>query len=53
MDRLLAGFLFRFRSPFRRQAVERELDDELRFHLERQSEKYVRLGLTPPEAVLV
>jgi putative ABC transport system permease protein len=30
----------RLRSLFWRSAVERELDDELQFHLERQTEKY-------------
>src|SRR5262245_51804782 len=30
--------------------MERELDDELRFHLEREAEKHVRAGMTPAEA---
>jgi len=38
------------RALFRRAEVERELDDELRFHLERETEKYVRQGMTRAEA---
>src|SRR5215510_14636965 len=40
----------RLRSLFRRRQVERELDEELRYHLERQIEEYVLRGLTPEEA---
>jgi putative ABC transport system permease protein len=50
-DRIvLSDLLYRLRAIFRRNAVERELDDELRFHFERQVEKYVRSGLTQAEA---
>ena len=35
---------------FRRGSVEAELDEELRFHLERQIEKYVQSGLSREEA---
>jgi predicted permease len=38
------------RSLFRRDRVERELDDELRDHLERKTEEYVARGMTPEEA---
>jgi macrolide transport system ATP-binding/permease protein len=48
---MLDDLIFRFRSLFQRSAVERELDDELRFHLEQQVEKHVRSGLTREEAV--
>lgn len=41
---------FRLRSLFRRKAVEGELDEELRFHLEHETEKYIRSGMTPEEA---
>src|SRR5215472_3528274 len=41
---------FRLRALFRRKSVETELDEELRFHLERQAEKYVRAGLDREEA---
>jgi len=40
----------RLRALLRRGTIERELDDELRFHLERSIEKGVRAGLTPDEA---
>jgi len=43
--------LYRLRSLFRRDKVEAEMDDELRFHLERQIEKLVATGLTRDEAV--
>src|SRR5918992_257661 len=41
---------YRLRAIFRRTAVERELDDELRFHAERQTQNYLKAGLTPEEA---
>jgi putative ABC transport system permease protein len=47
---MLTDWLMRVRSLFRRRQVEQELDDELRFHLERQVESYVREGLTPEAA---
>ncbi|HWH51422.1 MAG TPA: ADOP family duplicated permease [Gemmatimonadaceae bacterium] len=40
----------RLRALVRRGDVERELDDELRFHLDRESEKLERLGLPRGEA---
>lgn len=40
----------RVRALFRRKSVETELDEELRFHLERQVEKYVQNGLSREEA---
>jgi predicted permease len=48
---MLSDILFRLRSLFRRNRVEEELDDELRFHFERQVEKHVRSGLARQEAV--
>ena len=47
---MLSDLVFRFRSLFRRGAVENELDEELRFHLEQQVERHVRSGLTREEA---
>jgi predicted permease len=41
---------FRLRALLRRGAVERELDDELRFHLEQQIEKHVAAGRSRAEA---
>ena len=48
---MFSDLFFRIRSLFRRTAVENELDQELRFHLEHQVEKYVRAGLTREEAM--
>jgi putative ABC transport system permease protein len=35
---------------FRPAAAERQLDEEIRFHLEREAEEYVRRGMAPEEA---
>jgi len=40
----------RFRSLFKREHVEQELSDELRFHVEKQIEENVAKGITPEEA---
>jgi putative ABC transport system permease protein len=48
--RWLYKLSLRFRSLFRRGSVERELSDELRFHLENLTQEYVAHGLTPEEA---
>lgn len=40
----------RLRSLLRRSTVERELDDELQYHLERQIEQNISRGLDPEEA---
>jgi putative ABC transport system permease protein len=40
----------RLRAVFRRRLLERDLDDELRDHLEREAEKYRREGLPEAEA---
>ena len=42
---------YRVRALARRKAVEREMDEELRFHFERQVEKYVAAGMARAEAV--
>jgi putative ABC transport system permease protein len=47
---LLHDLLFRLRTLMRHPAAENELDDELRFHLERLSDKYVRSGMSAAEA---
>src|SRR5436309_2660172 len=39
-----------FRLPTTRQSVERDVDEEIRFHLERRIEDLVRQGLTPTAA---
>lgn len=48
---LLHDLLFRVRTLMRRHAAENELDDELRFHLERQTDKYVKSGMSHAEAL--
>ncbi len=40
----------RLRSLFRRRQVEQELDEEIRYHLERQIEEHIARGMTPEEA---
>ncbi len=47
---MLSDLLYRLRALLRRGAVDRELDDEIRFHLERETDKYVEAGLAPYEA---
>jgi hypothetical protein len=47
---MLSDFLIRVRALFRRNTVERELDDELRFHFEQQVEKCVQSGIPSQEA---
>lgn len=46
----MTDWLWRLRSLFRRNTVERELDDELRFHFEHLVEKHLQAGLTREEA---
>ena len=38
------------RSIVRRRALERGLDEEMQFHIDQQTEKYMRAGMSPPEA---
>ena len=47
---MLKDFWLRVRALFRRKTVEAELDDELRFHLENEIEKYAQSGMRPEEA---
>jgi predicted permease len=47
---LLTDLLSRLRALFRRNTVDRELDDELRFHLEQQVQKLVQSGVPETEA---
>ncbi len=42
---------FRVRALFRRRAVEAELQDELRFHCEREVERHMQAGRTRAEAM--
>jgi predicted permease len=47
---MLDDLFFRVRSLFRRETVESEMEDELRFHSERQIEKYLKTGMSRGEA---
>lgn len=47
---MFSDLCFRFRSLFRKQRAEKELEDELRFHYEQQTEKYVAAGMSRQEA---
>ena len=42
----------RIRSWWRGGELDRELNAEVRFHIEMETEKYVRQGMTPAEARL-
>ena len=42
---MLDDLRYRLRAVFRRNTLEHELDDELRFHLEQQRDKYVASGM--------
>jgi putative ABC transport system permease protein len=48
---LLHDLFFRLRTLMRHPAAENELDAELRFHLERQTDKYMRSGMGQAEAL--
>src|SRR5499426_2316518 len=47
---MLSEFKRRLRALLRRSEVERELDEELRYHIEQQTEQNIRLGMNPEEA---
>jgi len=47
---MLSGLKTALRALLRKRHAERELDDELRYHIERQTEQNIRLGMKPEEA---
>ena len=47
---MLQDLLYRMRALFRREALDRDLDDELQFHLEREAEKEQRAGVAVGES---
>ena len=47
---MLSDLFYRLRAILQRGAMERELDDELRFHLERETEKHIRAGMNTEDA---
>ena len=50
---MLDDLRFRLRILLRRSVAEGDLDDELRFHLERAAEQHIALGLSPPKRAVV
>ncbi len=48
---MLNDLLYRLRALIHRREMDAEVDEELRDHLERETEKYRRSGFTPNEAV--
>ncbi len=47
---MLSKLKVALRALLRRSEVERELDEELRYHVEQQTEQNIRLGMNPEEA---
>jgi putative ABC transport system permease protein len=47
---MLSDLLYRFRAVLRAKSMDTALDEELRFHLDQQREKYIQGGLPPEEA---
>ena len=50
LEHWLYAIPLRLRSLFRRQLVEQELDEELRYHLQRKTEEYLTQGMPLEEA---
>ncbi|HTW81861.1 MAG TPA: ABC transporter permease [Terracidiphilus sp.] len=48
---MLSDLWYRLRALFRRKSIDAEMDEELAYHLERESEKYRRQGSSPDEAI--
>ena len=48
---MLNDLMLRLRALFKRTTVEHEIDDELRFHLDRQVESYEKLGIDHSDAL--
>ena len=48
---MLNDLLYRLRALIHPRKMDAEVDDELRYHLEREAEKHRRAGFTPNEAV--
>jgi predicted permease len=47
---MLSDLILRLRAFFKRSAIEHEIDDELRFHVDHQVEAYVKVGISRDEA---
>ena len=50
LERWILIIPLRLRSLFRREDVDRELDEELAFHLDQRTQEFVSRGLDPEEA---
>lgn len=50
LERWILIIPLRLRSLFRREDVDRELDEELAFHLDQRTQELVSRGLDPEEA---
>jgi hypothetical protein len=48
---MFSGIVFRLRNLIRRRAVDADLDQELRAHVDNEIEKYIRAGLSRQEAI--
>ncbi len=48
---MLSDLVYRLRALFRRKAVDRELEEELQYHLDREAEKYRQVEPSPDKAV--
>ena len=46
----LKGFAARLRALLHRDAAEADLDDEIRFHIERETDENIRRGMSPADA---
>src|SRR5207248_10488408 len=51
LSHVVSDIRYRLRALFSRASVERELDAELRFHVEREAEKYERQGMSHEAAL--
>ncbi len=47
---MLTDLLYRLRAIFRRPSLDADLEEELRFHLDHETEKYLRSGASEEEA---
>ncbi|HEV2668792.1 MAG TPA: permease prefix domain 1-containing protein, partial [Blastocatellia bacterium] len=47
---MLSKLRTQLRALLHRSETERELDEELRYHIEQQTEQNIRLGMSPEEA---
>src|ERR1051325_8497385 len=48
--RMLTDIWYRLQAIFRRDRLDTDLDEELRWHLEHETEKYLRSGIPEDEA---